>query len=119
MMSNIKSNWLQVVEKTVYKNRPRTDAVTMDNINKPAIPLQKLLFSATLSADPVKLEELNLFQPQLYSAHFKPKLNPLNSDSTADLKLEKYVTPALLKVWSVSNKNVYRRGPSFLHIRKS
>ena len=34
----------------------------------PRLPLQKLLFSATLSHDPEKLENLRLYQPKLFTA---------------------------------------------------
>ena len=41
------------------------DAVTL--------PLQKLLFSATLSHDPEQLEQLNLFEPKLFRCIVAPK----------------------------------------------
>ena len=37
------------------------------------LPLQKLLFSATLSHDPEQLEQLNLFEPKLFRCIVSPK----------------------------------------------
>ena len=37
------------------------------------LPLQKLLFSATLSHDPEQLEQLNLFEPKLFRCIVAPK----------------------------------------------
>ena len=60
MMENIAQDWLNILEAAVYTGaRRRPGQLT-------AIPLQKLLFSATLSHDPEQLEQLNLFEPKLY-----------------------------------------------------
>ena len=57
------------------EDRPRpspylTVASMMDSVN---LPLQKLLFSATLSHDPEQLEQLNLFEPKLFRCVVPPK----------------------------------------------
>ena len=60
MMENFAQDWLNILEAAVYTGaRTRPGQLT-------AIPLQKLLFSATLSHDPEQLEQLNLFEPKLY-----------------------------------------------------
>ena len=95
ILSQIKNNWLEIVEASVYKTRKRAQKVTAASANQPLIPLQKLLFSATLSGDPERLEMLNLFHPRLFTANSKP--NHKNA-----IALTRYVTPALLKVCSIN-----------------
>jgi len=60
--------------------------------------LQKLLFSATLSADPEKLEELNLFQPRLYTAVTKASENGETLNNAERGFIGKYTTPVGLQV---------------------
>jgi len=67
MMENIAQDWLNILESAVYQGtRTRPGQLTAATANIPAVPLQKLLFSATLSHDPEQLEQLNLFEPKLY-----------------------------------------------------
>ena len=67
MMENIAQDWLNILEAAVYTGaRTRPGQLTAAAAYTPAIPLQKLLFSATLSHDPEQLEQLNLFEPKLY-----------------------------------------------------
>ena len=67
MMENIAQDWLNILESAVYTgHRKRPGPLTVFNARIPSIPLQKLLFSATLSHDPEQLEQLNLFEPKLY-----------------------------------------------------
>ena len=67
MMENIAQDWLNILEAAVYRGkRTRPGLLTAKSAHTPAIPLQKLLFSATLSQDPEQLEQLNLFEPKLY-----------------------------------------------------
>ena len=67
MMENIAQDWLNILESAVYTgHRKRPGPLTVLNARTPSIPLQKLLFSATLSHDPEQLEQLNLFEPSLY-----------------------------------------------------
>ena len=60
------------------KENPETDAfiagpLTVANALKKLVPLQKLLFSATLSQNPEKLEQMNLFEPRLFTSVVQPK----------------------------------------------
>jgi len=76
MMENIAQDWLHALEMAVYtRGRPRpspylTVASMRDVVT---LPLQKLLFSATLSHDPEQLEQLNLFEPKLFRCIVAPK----------------------------------------------
>jgi len=76
MMENIAQDWLHALEMAVYtRGRPRpspylTVASMRDVVT---LPLQKLLFSATLSHDPEQLEQLNLFEPKLFRCVVAPK----------------------------------------------
>lgn len=67
MMDNIANDWLNILETAVYRgDRTRPGHLTAAVAARPQLPLQKLLFSATLSQDPEQLEQLNLFEPKLY-----------------------------------------------------
>jgi len=67
MMESIAQDWLNILEAAVYQgHRKRPGQLTVKTAFTPSIPLQKLLFSATLSHDPEQLEQLNLFEPKLY-----------------------------------------------------
>ncbi|XP_076819227.1 ATP-dependent RNA helicase DDX51-like isoform X2 [Clavelina lepadiformis] len=103
MMDQIKQEWLNLVETSVYKKRDKPGSFSLKNLSKRTIPLQKLLFSATLSADPEKLEKLNLFQPQLYTAVTKSlEANAENNDnSTGQTFVGKYTTPLGLKEYMI------------------
>ncbi|KAI0213479.1 ATP-dependent RNA helicase DDX51 [Lamellibrachia satsuma] len=86
MMDEIKHDWLMQVERAVYQGdmnpsgeqqlsdeisntiRSTPGPLTSANVMKMTIPLQKLLFSATLSQNPEKLQQLNLFLPRLFTA---------------------------------------------------
>ena len=41
--------------------------LSVSQLSDPALPLQKLLFSATVTHDPSKLAPLQLYKPRLYS----------------------------------------------------
>ena len=67
MMDNMTGDWLTILETSVYsRGRTRPGLLTAAAASQHHIPLQKLLFSATLSQDPEQLEQLNLFEPKLY-----------------------------------------------------
>ena len=67
-MEDIQNDWLSHVEASVYSDgRERPGPLTVAEIKKRKLPLQKLLFSATLSQNPEKLEKMNLFEPNHHS----------------------------------------------------
>ena len=74
IMEDIQNDWLSHVEASVYSNgRERPGPLTVAEIKKRKLPLQKLLFSATLSQNPEKLEKMNLFEPKLFTSIVEPK----------------------------------------------
>lgn len=85
MIDSMHQSWLSEVVKAVYRPetgpktttclRPdhvlrRTDPshITAASLATPLMPLQKLLFSATLTQNPEKLQLLSLHQPRLFSS---------------------------------------------------
>ncbi|XP_013775579.1 ATP-dependent RNA helicase DDX51-like [Limulus polyphemus] len=115
MMEEITHGWLAAVEKAVFKvsMTSRNCPCTLEN-NKRALssfpltactfshilePLQKLLYSATLSQDPEKLQQLTLFQPKLFTSITKtPGLDvSTNQHERTGEFVGKYTTPEELK----------------------
>jgi len=72
---------------------------------------QKLLFSATLSQNPEKLEKLHLFQPKLFTSITKSEKKTTDGDNTTGTQeltssfIGKYTTPEELKESFVLCKN--------------
>lgn len=74
VMDDVQNDWLFHVESSVYCGaRARPGPLNVAGANKREIPLQKLLFSATLSQNPEKLQQMNLFQPRLFTSVVQPK----------------------------------------------
>ncbi|CAN9507547.1 unnamed protein product [Ophioblennius macclurei] len=81
MIDSMHQAWLGQVVKAVYRpeNRPGTifrraepTCITAASLSPPQVPLQKLLFSATLTQNPEKLQQLGLHQPRLFSSIHSP-----------------------------------------------
>ncbi|XP_067911505.1 ATP-dependent RNA helicase DDX51 isoform X3 [Heterodontus francisci] len=83
MIDNMHQDWLNQVVKAVYQvdecsapgilfQRTEPGACTAASHSCLQIPLQKLLFSATLTQDSEKLQQLALHQPQLFSSNYTP-----------------------------------------------
>ncbi|XP_036974722.1 ATP-dependent RNA helicase DDX51 [Acanthopagrus latus] len=79
MIDSMHQSWLSQVVKAVYRSGSGPDAmsifrrtepahVTAASLSPPQMPLQKLLFSATLTQNPEKLQQLGLHQPRLFSS---------------------------------------------------
>ncbi|XP_062604068.1 ATP-dependent RNA helicase DDX51-like [Saccostrea cucullata] len=69
IMEHVKQDWLSHVENAVFTGgREAPTSLNVYNTSKHQMPLQKLLFSATLSQNPEKLQQLNLFQPRLFTS---------------------------------------------------
>uniref|UniRef100_A0A9J7X1Z4 ATP-dependent RNA helicase n=1 Tax=Cyprinus carpio carpio TaxID=630221 RepID=A0A9J7X1Z4_CYPCA len=78
MIDGMHQSWLTQVTKAVYRNPGDTQTsvfrrilpgpITVASLSPPQIPLQKLLFSATLTQNPEKLQLLDLHQPRLFSS---------------------------------------------------
>ncbi|XP_061026465.1 ATP-dependent RNA helicase DDX51 isoform X2 [Eubalaena glacialis] len=69
----------------LQRTQPR--AVTAASVCCPQMPLQKLLFSATLTQNPEKLQQLGLYRPRLFStgsAHGGPRDRAADGDGDGD-----------------------------------
>ncbi|KAM3937271.1 ATP-dependent RNA helicase DDX51 [Leptodactylus fuscus] len=86
MIDTMSQDWLPQVINAVHKVEPRDSGMlfarkmpgvpTAANYGQLQIPLQKLLFSATLTHNPEKLQKLGLYQPRLFTSIYKqPKPN--------------------------------------------
>ncbi|TRY64368.1 hypothetical protein TCAL_11721 [Tigriopus californicus] len=101
VMENIQYNWLAQLETRVGLDRVRMQPFTVCTAQRNLIPLQKLLFSATLSQNPEYLDSLNLFEPRLFTSVVKPK-DILENKSQATISEDaqefvgQYTTPAEL-----------------------
>ncbi|XP_072296474.1 ATP-dependent RNA helicase DDX51 [Eucyclogobius newberryi] len=79
MIDSMHQSWLSQTVRAVYASKTeanglfrRTEAahITADSLCPSQMPLQKLLFSATLTHNPEKLQQLGLYHPRLFtSAH--------------------------------------------------
>ena len=69
VMEDVQNDWLTHVEKAVYSgSRAAPGPINCYTATKMDLPLQKLLFSATLSQNPEKLQELSLYEPKLFTS---------------------------------------------------
>eukprot|EP00095_Tigriopus_kingsejongensis_P010813 maker-scaffold385_size188773-snap-gene-0.26 protein:Tk10813 transcript:maker-scaffold385_size188773-snap-gene-0.26-mRNA-1 annotation:"dead box atp-dependent rna" len=66
VMEAIHHDWLGLLEGRLQ--RPAAYPMTVATLRAAPIPLQKLLFSATLSQNPEQLQTLNLFEPRLFTS---------------------------------------------------
>lgn len=85
MMEEIKQDWLTHVETAVYHKSPARGppgVLTAYSAASMDMPLQKLLFSATLSQNPEKLQMLNLFQPKLFTSVVKDDRGKVYTQNT-------------------------------------
>ncbi|KAM4709826.1 LOW QUALITY PROTEIN: ATP-dependent RNA helicase DDX51 [Discoglossus pictus] len=91
MIDSMNQDWLNHVTKAVYRvedgapnlifTRKVPGPLTAASSCYPQIPLQKLLFSATLTQNPEKLQQLGLYQPRLFtSTHRGAHTNPANGN---------------------------------------
>ncbi|XP_058995589.1 ATP-dependent RNA helicase DDX51 [Mustela lutreola] len=103
MIDSMHQSWLpRVVEAAfpsdgakdpfVLLQRRQPQAPTAASISCPQMPLQKLLFSATLTQNPEKLQQLGLHQPWLFSTGLARR-DPRDSDADRDSG-GKYAFPA-------------------------
>nr|XP_023682807.1 ATP-dependent RNA helicase DDX51 [Paramormyrops kingsleyae] len=97
MIDSMHQSWLSQVTKAVYSRsdgssvfgRKEPGPITALSMLQPQTPLQKLLFSATLTQNPEKLQQLGLYRPRLFSsAHRGPA-----SDNDSAQPEEKFIFP--------------------------
>eukprot|EP00096_Caligus_rogercresseyi_P014153 TRINITY_DN6680_c0_g1_i1.p1 TRINITY_DN6680_c0_g1~~TRINITY_DN6680_c0_g1_i1.p1 ORF type:complete len:572 (-),score=143.54 TRINITY_DN6680_c0_g1_i1:50-1765(-) len=112
VMEDSANDWLAQVEASVYsgQSRARPGSLTVKNANKRLLPLQKLLFSATLSQKPEKLQELNLYEPKLFCSTVNP--NAIISTAT----LETFTTPLELTERFVPVENMMEKPLILKHL---
>lgn len=77
-------------------------------MNSKIIPAQKLLFSATLSQDPEKLNRLGLFQPILFTTVVTDKDTDVNLDNIAGDFVGRYTSPEELTELAVECAPEYK-----------
>ncbi|XP_028295961.1 ATP-dependent RNA helicase DDX51 [Gouania willdenowi] len=91
MIDSMHQSWLTQVVKAVYRSevaaghqsvlqRVEPVCITAASLSPPQIPLQKLLFSATLTQNPEKLKLLDLHQPRLFSSTHTAEAPTLQQD---------------------------------------
>ncbi|XP_028176368.1 probable ATP-dependent RNA helicase Dbp73D [Ostrinia furnacalis] len=94
IMENIQNDWLYHMDKHIKLENEllsgKVPNLNWDCLIRHKAPPHKLLFSATLSQDPEKLEQWGLFQPKLFSA---AQVNKFEDED----HIRKYTTPDELK----------------------
>lgn len=105
IMEHIQNDWLYHVDRHIKSENQimngKIGNLNWHTLNEQTLPPHKLLFSATLSQDPEKLEQWSLFQPKLFSAAPTGNFEYEN-------QIRQYTTPVELKeqivVTSAENK---------------
>lgn len=67
VLETVQNDWLYHLEKHMQDSKASGKVLNLTSMRKWKSP-QKLLFSATLSQDPEKLQKLSLFQPKLFTS---------------------------------------------------
>ncbi|XP_076665727.1 putative ATP-dependent RNA helicase Dbp73D [Andrena cerasifolii] len=99
------ANWLEYLPEP-HHHPPR---LTLFNMRHSKVPAQKLLFSATLSQDPEKLNRLGLFQPILFtSVLVSGKDEDVNLDKEVDYFVGRYTSPEELTELAVECAAEYK-----------
>ncbi|KAM4763584.1 ATP-dependent RNA helicase DDX51 isoform 2-T2 [Cyanocitta cristata] len=102
MIDDMHQNCLNQIVKAAFQvendsgsnmlfQRTKPGPITAASSCSPQIPLQKLLFSATLTQDPEKLQQLDLFQPRLFTSVYSEK-NRDGTETERDTN-DKYTLP--------------------------
>ncbi|XP_018395137.1 PREDICTED: ATP-dependent RNA helicase DDX51 [Cyphomyrmex costatus] len=99
------TEWLQFLPEP----HSRAPVLTLGNMqSSKIIPAQKLLFSATLSQDPEKLNRLGLFQPILFTTVVTDKDTDINLDKVAGDFVGRYTSPGELTELAVECPPSYK-----------
>ncbi|CAH1978102.1 unnamed protein product [Acanthoscelides obtectus] len=103
VLENVQNDWLYHLEKHLNEGEeedlPKLGTVLNLSSLQRRRPPQKLLFSATLSQDPEKLQKLSLFQPRLFTTvveNAEAGTATMNDQETGTF-MGKYTTPNELK----------------------
>lgn len=100
ILEEVKHDWLDYLERAVYDKRGWPQPITAASLNSAALPLQKLLFSATLTQNPEKLEKLRLCEPRLFTSVIS-KEQSMDVDHSDDHFTGKYTTPQGLQEYYI------------------
>ncbi|GFO29414.1 ATP-dependent RNA helicase ddx51-like [Plakobranchus ocellatus] len=104
-MEDIYDNWLSHVETAAYTpkqftyspyHRPKPTPLTVASSEQTVMHMQKLLFSATLSQNPEKLEQMNLHLPLLFTT-VAPEAAGSTVEDPQTFDADKFSTPSMLK----------------------
>ena len=135
VMEDLQGDWLAAVEAAVYdgvgcrQRPPPPSGLNVAYLSRRGTPLQKLLFSATLSRNPEQLEQLHLFEPKLFTSAVRP------SDIAAEIGKEEgrketkgeedrldlvghYTTPEELKEYVISGDSL-KKPHLLLHLLRT
>ncbi|XP_009462014.1 PREDICTED: ATP-dependent RNA helicase DDX51 [Nipponia nippon] len=104
MIDDMHQNCLNQIVKAAFQvengsgsnvlfQRTKPGPITAASSYCPQIPLQKLLFSATLTQDPEKLQQLDLFQPRLFTSAYSEKNTLGDGTETEQDTNKKYTLP--------------------------
>ncbi|NWR83420.1 DDX51 helicase, partial [Furnarius figulus] len=104
MIDDMHQNCLNQIVKAAFRvendsgsnmifQRTKPGPLTAGSSCSPQIPLQKLLFSATLTQDPEKLQQLDLFQPCLFTSVYSEKKTLGDGTETKQDSANKYTLP--------------------------
>ncbi|XP_010084436.1 PREDICTED: ATP-dependent RNA helicase DDX51, partial [Pterocles gutturalis] len=104
MIDDMHQNCLNQIVKAAFQvendsgsnmlfQRTKPGPITAASSCYPQIPLQKLLFSATLTQDPEKLQQLDLFQPRLFTSVYSEKKRLGGGTETEQDTNRKYTLP--------------------------
>ncbi|XP_019362440.1 PREDICTED: ATP-dependent RNA helicase DDX51 [Gavialis gangeticus] len=112
MIDDMHQNWLHQVVKAAFRaeedspssvlfQRTEPGPVTAASLCCPQIPLQKLLFSATLTRNPEKLQQLGLYQPRLFTSVYSEKQASSDGPVAEQNAEKKYTLPEGLSQYYV------------------
>ncbi|KAF6019387.1 DDX51 [Bugula neritina] len=111
ILEEVKHDWLDYLERAVYDKRGWPQPITAASLNSAALPLQKLLFSATLTQNPEKLEKLRLCEPRLFTSVIS-KEQSMDVDHSDDHFTGKYTTPQGLQEYYIECRVPNKQTPS-------
>ncbi|KAG9487425.1 hypothetical protein GDO78_007331 [Eleutherodactylus coqui] len=104
MIDTMSQDWLPQVINAAYKVEPHDQGMlftrkmpgvpTAANYGQLQLPLQRLLFSATLTHNPEKLQKLGLYQPRLFTSIYKQPKSNTPQDQNGPSTSENFSLPA-------------------------
>ncbi|XP_067937664.1 ATP-dependent RNA helicase DDX51-like [Watersipora subatra] len=118
-LEEVKHDWLDCLERAVYDKRGWPEPLTAARLNSVKLPLQKLLFSATLTENPEKLERLKLCEPRLFTSIVKESVLSETADNTQVHFAGKYTTPTGLREYYTECRVATRKPVILLYLLHS